>query len=185
MYSGEDSKFLPARLMELLLEYRRGDYTKYAAVAEVEANRAEAARDWRRAREYWQLAARWHARNSDGENETRSLLAAVRTYEQAATDAASRTSPSYAEAAQGLRSAIEALRRIPNTQEYVKQLHHLLLQYQERSIDEFTVSSVDVDISRPVQVSREAVKGKSLYDAVLAVALCWLLRSSGPLLPHQ
>ncbi|MEH2374217.1 DUF7380 domain-containing protein [Nostoc sp.] len=58
--NGEDPMWLSAKLMELLQEYKLGNPTKYAALAEKAATLAESNNDWRRARNYWEISVQWN-----------------------------------------------------------------------------------------------------------------------------
>ena len=62
-YDGKDPLFLSSSLMELLLEQRKGDPSKYAALAEKIANATESEGNYNRARTYWEIKARWDSLN--------------------------------------------------------------------------------------------------------------------------
>ncbi|MEW6496045.1 MAG: DUF4209 domain-containing protein [Cyanobacteriota bacterium] len=177
-YKGEDPLWLSAKLMELLQEYKFGDPTKYAALAEKAATLAESAHDWRRARDYWDIKARWHLLEKDGEKERQALMLAAETYVKEADDALKRNPPSYLTASHFMQKAVEAFRSIRGTKEETadakvrtEEVHKLLLQYQEQSTKELATFSDKRDISKQVEQAREFVKDKEFQDALFALAL--------------
>jgi hypothetical protein len=177
-YNGEDPLWLSAKLMELLQEYRLGDPTKYAALAEKAATLAESAHDWRRARAYWDIKARWHLLEKDREKELAASMLAAETYVKEAEDALHRTLPSYLVASRFMQQAVEAFRSIRGTKEETadaksrsEEVHKLLLQYQEESRKELLTSSHETDINKLVEQARAHVKGKDFQDALFALSL--------------
>jgi len=177
-YNGEDPLWLSAKLMELLQEYRLGDPTKYAALAEKAATLAESAHDWRRARAYWDIKARWHLLEKDREKELAASMLAAETYVKEAEDALHRTPPSYLVASRFMQQCVEAFRSIRGTKEETadaksrsEEVHKLLLQYQEESRKELLTSSYETDISKLVEQARAHVKGKDFQDALFALSL--------------
>lgn len=170
-YKGEDPLFLSARMMEILLEHRRGDASKYSRLSDKLAVRAEAEGDWRRARTYWNIKARWHASDKDADNERAALIRAAETYVEDAQAALKRESGGYLAASAHLQSAITALGRISGTQERVEDLHRTLLDYQEKSLAEMQSFSADVDLTEQVERSLERVRGKTLEEALFSLAL--------------
>jgi len=176
-YNGEDPSWLSAKLMELLQEYRLGDSTKYAALAEKAATLAELAHKWRRARDYWDIKARWHLLEKNGEKERAALMLAAETYVKEAEDALKRNPPSYLTASHYMQKAVEAFRSIRGTKEEAadakvraEEAHKLLLQYQEKSTKELAPFSDRPDISKEVEQAREQVRGKDFQDALFSLA---------------
>lgn len=178
-YKGEDPLWLSAKLMELLLEYRFGDPKKYAAIAEKAATLAESNNDWRKARNHWEIKARWHHIEKNGEQERSAKMQAAETFVKEAEDALKRTPPSYSVASLFMLDAVEAFKRIPGTKQETKtakeraeECHKILLQYQEESTKEMiTISHPGVDISSEVKQARNYVKGKEFQDAIFSLAL--------------
>lgn len=177
-YNGEDSLWLSAKLMELLQEYRLGDPTTYAVLAEKAATLAESADDWRRARAYWEIKAKWHLIEKDAEKELAASMLAAETYVKAAEDALKENSPSHLRASHFMQQAIEAFRTIRGTREETanakarsEEVHKQLLQYQEESRKELIASSHKVDISELVEQARAHVRGKDFQDALFALSL--------------
>lgn len=178
-YKGEDSTWLSAKLMELLLEFQFGDPKKYTALAEKAATLAELNNEWRKARNYWEIKARWHLREKDGEQERTAQMRAAETYVKEAEDALKRTPPSYLVASHFMVYAVEAFKRVRGTKEETtiakeraEEVHKILLLYQEESTKELiTVSHQGVDISSEVEQARGYVRGKEFQDALFALAL--------------
>ncbi|MEP0751181.1 DUF4209 domain-containing protein [Trichocoleus sp. Lan] len=177
--NGEDPLWLSAKLMELLQEYRLGESIIYAVLAEKAAKLAESVHDWRRARAYWEIKARWHLIEKDGEKERAASMLAAETYVQEAEDALKRKPPSYLAASTYMQEAVEAFRSVRGTKEETiaakeraEEVHKLLLQYQEESHKELaTIYSERVDISNEVEQARAQVTGKEFQDAIFSLAL--------------
>lgn len=171
-YNGEDPLFLSAKLMELLQEYKQGAPSKYAAIAEKAAHRAEAEHDWHQARSYWEVKARWHSLEKDANKERTASLLVAETYVKESEDAINkRTPPSYLVAATHLQKAIEALRRIGGIRERVDELHKILLDYQHKSRSELISTSQKIDISHFIEEAKEKVRGKDIHDALFTLAI--------------
>lgn len=171
-YNGEDPKFLSECLMGLLLEFRRGDSTKYSALSDKLAKHAESDGDWHRARIYWETKARWHALTNDDDNERAARIRAAETYVNAAKVEANReTLTRYVTAAGHMGRAIESYRRISGASERIEELHHSLLEYQEISTNELKLISTEIDLTEAVNNAIARVKGKTLCDALFELAL--------------
>lgn len=177
-YNGGDPMWLSAKLMELLQEYRFGEPTKYAALAEKAATLAESAHDWRRARAYWENKSKWHLIEKDGEKERAASMLAAETYVKEAEDALKRNPPSYLTASHYMQKAVEAFRSIRGAKEETvdakarsEEVHKHLIQYQEESRKELVSSSYQMDISEMVEQARAHVRGKDFQDALFALAL--------------
>lgn len=170
-YGGEDPLFLSAKLMRLLQERRSGDASKYASLAEKLALSAEANHDWHRAREYWEVKARWHYIKKEEELAIAARALAAETYVKESEAALKREPPSYMHAAAFMQKAIAALRRVEGTKDRVRQLHETLLEYQEKSTSELIEYKSSEDASDMVKIAIDHVKGKSLHVALLSLAM--------------
>jgi hypothetical protein len=173
-YQGEDPLFLSAHLMELLLNTKQGDPNKYIALSEKAATLAESASDglkWHRARTYWTINARWYLRNDDEESNHNALVQAAETYVREAEDALQNPSQSYPVASYYIQHAIEAYRRIKGTETRRKDLHKFLIDYQKESVENLQPLSFSFDISNFVEEATDLVKGKTLHEALVALAL--------------
>lgn len=177
-YNGEDPLWLSAKLMELLQEKKLGDSTKYAALAENAAKLAEKNCDWDRARNYWEIKARWHLIEKDGEKERAAAMLAAETYVKEAEDINQQV-PSYLVASKYMQQAVEAFRNVRGTKEETadakkraEEVHKLLIEYQEKSVLElhkiYLEKPIDVDVIERVIA---CVRGKSFQDALFALAI--------------
>lgn len=167
----DDPVFLSARMMSLLQECRTGDPSKYAALSEKLALRAESERDWERARTYWEIQSKWHRLANDKEEDRRARLRSAETYVTQAESHLAGTPPSYMLASTFMQKAIEAYRGVGRSSDRIQQLHAILLEYQERSTSELRSYSSSVDITDAVSLAIEQVKGKSLLDALLNLSM--------------
>ncbi|MBG1265387.1 DUF4209 domain-containing protein [Nostoc sp. WHI] len=175
--NGEDPKFLSAELMELLQEHKRGNFNKYAALAEKAATLSESANDWRRARNYWEIKAQWHRLEKDAEQERAAQMQAAETYVKEAEDSLKGTDPSYLQASPLLQKAFEAFMNVRGTKEETiaakekaEEVRKLLSQYQEQSLNELVFMSHETDISVQVNIARSHVKGKEFDNALFYLA---------------
>ncbi|MDZ8185891.1 MAG: DUF4209 domain-containing protein [Nostoc sp. ChiSLP02] len=175
--NGEDTEFLSAELMELLQEHKRGNFNKYAALAEKAATLSESANDWRRARNYWEIKAQWHRLEKDVEQERAAQMQAADTYVKEAEDSLKGTDASYQRASHFMEKAFEAFMNVRGTKEETmaakekaEEVRKLLSQYQEQSLNELVSISHETDISVQVEIARSHVKGKEFYDALFYLA---------------
>jgi hypothetical protein len=170
--SGDGGDSAAAVLMELLQEFREGDPAKYARLAKQMALIAEKRNDWNSAHWCWTIKAKWHAIENDAEKEREARVRAAKTFERSAEDARSRTQPppSYIAATAHLRDAIADYRRIGGMQDHVKILQAKLLDYEGHIDEEMGTISVSMDITPLVDVATDAVKGKTILQALYALA---------------
>lgn len=167
-HNAEDPLFLSTTLMEILQQYRKGNPSKYAALAERAAILAETSGNWRKAKMCWEIKAKWHAIDEDVDEERKALIHAAET---CVKEAESRV-PEYLVTSRIYAEAIEAFRRIGGMQTRVEQLHKILLEHEklaEANMKEVSIGPIDV--SEPVRKAKEEVSGKTLYDALFALAL--------------
>lgn len=170
-FNGSEVSYLPARLMALLQQRRAGDPTHYANLSQKFAFAAESRDDWHKAREFWDIKANWHkiAREDDLARDAR--LRSAETFVSEARTRASGDHPSHVVAVHFLESAIHGLRATGGQQERIKELHRCMLAHQEKAIAEMGVISHPMDVSEMVSAAEKAVSGKTLYDALFALAL--------------
>lgn len=170
-YNDKDPKYLSKNLMELLLEQKIGDGEKYSKYCENLAKQAELDGDWRRARIYWETKARWHLLDKDEINQIDALVQAAETYVKEADAALESEQPSYMLASAHLQHAIEAYRKIGGVRERIEEIHSVLLEYQERSTKELKAVSTEIKLDDYAKESISRVKGKTLHDAIIELAL--------------
>jgi len=169
-YQGEDPLFLSAEMMELLLEQRQGEPEKYARYAEKAAKRAEQENNWHKARTYWEIWGRWLALSGNANGQYAGLEAEAETYLREAEAAANGPSPRHMLAAWNIQSAIEILRKIPGMRDRIRELHLLLLDYQQKAQKEMGRIETSFDVTELQEKAREHVKGKTLQEALFSLA---------------
>lgn len=172
-YQGQDPLFLSARLMEQLLYAREGDPAKYAALAEkaaafVSSNPQPV--DWHRSRTHWEIAASWYHRLGNEENNRKALMNAAETFVKEAESYPEDYPQRSAIVAKDIERAIVAYRKIPETDTRRNELHKLLLSYQQKSVSGFGTATTEVDLTSISLQAVDAVKGKSFYEALVALA---------------
>jgi hypothetical protein len=169
-YEGKVPLFFSVELMELLLAQRQGEPVKYAKLAELGAMQAEAEKNWHIARKYWEIWGKWLALTKDSDRKYASLEAIAETFVKEANEAAKVKPPRYMAVAMHMQSAIETLRKVPGMQARTKELHLLLLDYQEKIEINMGTISVPFDVTEFQERARELVKGKTLPQALQALA---------------
>lgn len=166
--NGNDPLYLTARLMELLLEYRQGDATSYAALAHQVAESAAANGEHDRAITYLEIAGRWHQR---GQNRNGVETARGRIIEVLETTAKG-VEPILA--CHLLTQAIEASRRVPNGRAKSDELRVRLQEVQREAVADFARYETTIDLTACIAETRNLVGGKPVGEAVLA--LCSMRR---------
>ncbi|MDQ6799217.1 MAG: DUF4209 domain-containing protein [Acidobacteriota bacterium] len=169
--NGEDPKFFSVALMEIVIAHKRRRNAKdYAALAEKAAKRAEAEFDFWRAQNYWQAAIRlWSlAGDRSAEISARTALGECSVHE--ATFHATRGQPSFMLAAHHQEIAIAILRKLPEMKDRVRELLRDLKEYEGRSGDEFKPIGAKFEIGDLVELARNAIRNKSLPEALRELA---------------
>jgi hypothetical protein len=169
-YNGEDPLFLSAKLMKLLQDFKEGEPSKYAPIAEKAARRSEAESNWHKARYYWEVAIVWHRKNKNPEQERLASLSYAETYVKEAEDKIKQTPPSYLDASRFLIQAIQALTNIGGNQRRIEEIHQTLLDYQQKSTLEMQRFSVKLDMSGIHGQIMDKIKGKKLNEALSTLA---------------
>lgn len=164
-----ENTFSVLKLIELLHDYRLGDYPKYAELTKVFAEKAESKNDWHRARECWHTNIKCNQALKEEEKIEYSKLKAAETHVKESEHATSKMV-----AASFLQKAITAYRRVGNQGDKLNDLHRKLLETQKEINKELGSFSHDIDLSKIVNYSRENVKDKSLRDAIHS--LCLMIR---------
>jgi hypothetical protein len=176
-YRQVDSR-LAANLMELLIENKLDDPTKYTAWAENNAKLAEANSEWYAARGYWELKAKWHKLEKNKQKEFSALILAAETYVKESEDYIKKEPKSYLGASTSMEGAYVAFRKIPDQTAKLRaeQCHKLLLEYQEKAYQEIVSKGIRYDLTQVIpykqyeKQARETVEGKNFQDALFAIA---------------
>lgn len=171
--NGEDPRFLTGVLMELLLEFKRGDPTKYGPLAEKGADLAEAAMDFDRACKLWLIAADWYGRVKDVEASERARIRSAETHVKAATLHAARpkefTPDTYA--ALSMERAILALSKIgtPAAGALHAKYYPQLTRYQEKAQAELPTFNNSIDMTDAAIQAERGVAAQPLGLALHAL----------------
>lgn len=175
-YNGEDPLWLSTRLMEMLQSARIGSPTKYASLSEKAALSAEADHRWDKARRLWHIRAVWHRMDGDRQSEFSASMRECETFVAQAEHILQQKTPLYSLASVHLEKAVAGFRSIRGTEaetaparERAKEVHKMLLTYQENIPGELIPISEEIDISVFVEKARDAVRGKTLQDAFFAL----------------
>jgi hypothetical protein len=176
-YNGEDPLWLSARLMQTLQDAGIGSPAKYIALSEKAALSAEANRKWDKARCLWNIKALWHRMANERENEFAASMLANETFVKKAEESLQLETPLYSLASRHLQQAVAGFRSIRGTSEETvdaksraEEVHRLLLVYQEKSVNELIPMSEEMDITHFVLQAKDSVRGKTLKDALFALA---------------
>jgi hypothetical protein len=176
-YNGGDPLWLSARLMQMLQDAGIGSPAKYIALSEKAALSAEVNRKWDKARCLWNIKALWHRMANERENEFAASMLANETFVKKAEESLQLETPLYSLASRHLQQAVAGFRSIRGTSEETvdaksraEEVHRLLLVYQERSINELIPMSEEMDITHFVLQAKDSVRGKTLKDALFALA---------------
>jgi len=167
-YRGLENSFFPAQLMEMLLTQKQGKASIGIEISENLANKAAAANNWAMARRYLELAAAWYTMDESNEEARKTKIKAAETYVKEAELATKR---SYLAASSHIKYAIEAMRRIGNLPDRIKELHEQLLKYQSESIDEMQQMSFSPDTSELERKAKEYIKGRTFPEVLFALVL--------------
>lgn len=159
------------QLIDLLLEHHLGDIAKFANLAELCAIDAERDNNWYVAGHYWEIKAKCHRIQKEPDQEQQAIQKLANTYVNTAAESL-KQARGHMVAAHHIQSAIEVLRRIPGTKAQQDDLHKLMLEYQQKSVNEMAaISSGSIDLTDQVESAINHIKGKQLKDAILALAL--------------
>jgi hypothetical protein len=160
-----------SELIKLLLEHHAGDSQKLARSAELCAVDAETVSNWYVAGHYWEIKAQCHRVIKDVEQEYQALQRLAITYVKTAEDSIVQRR-GHGIAARHIQSAIEVLRRSPDTKKQQEQLHKTMLDYQQKSLDEFgRIQSKPIDLTPEIENFISYIKDKDFLDAIIALAL--------------
>ena len=170
-HKDNDPSYLSADLMEILLEQKEGNSTKHAQLSEYHAVSAKEDQDWYRPKTYWELQARWLERAKDDAGSKAARIREAEQYEHGARDLVNRARPDYLTAAELLKDAIQAFKRVGGQQGRVEKLHRELLEYQRRGTGQMGRVSAETPIDDLRASAINAVTKKPRSEAIRALAL--------------
>ena len=196
-YADVENEFLTGSAMKVLQKELKeslkaiysdlpGYAVKYAAVADQKAVFADKLQDYYQKLAYREIESKWHKIAGDQEAERRArwdIADAEVWYAQQAF--IGKEPNSYAVAAGRIGSAIQAFRTIEDTfgkrqdtSERIQELHQIMLNYQQKSMSRMINIPIDFDDTEMHQKARELVTGKSICDALYALAFRYSLISN-------
>jgi len=173
-HRGTDPLYLTLRLTRLLLEFKHGDACQFAGFALAAAASAEAANDFWRAKDYYQLTADCHRAGGDAAAEGPALRQSAECLVKESELAYKQLGRGAITAASVLSDAVEAMRQAPGGRDRAAELHERLLVLQQESLTELKPLSSSVDAEALVKIAVTAVRDKSLAEAILA--LCKMVK---------
>lgn len=167
--TGTDS--LGAGLLDLLFEYRVGDPSVAARIAEALGDRLEVAGNSFLAQTYFDLAARFLRANDDAANAQRVGVKKADSLEAQAESCIGKEAQGYFAGSHHLARAVECLRQSGGDEARVDALHQRLLDWQARATSEMTTARHEMDISDIIKDAETRVQGKALPEAIFSMAL--------------
>lgn len=168
-HQGKDPLYLTLRLTRLLLEFKHGEPSQFAAYARAAAAAAETEKNYWRAKDYYQLVAECLRTAGDMDGEGAALRDSAESLVKEAELARAQIGRGAMAAASILSDAVEAMRQAPGGRERAAELHDQLLKLQKDSLDDYKPISTSIDLTEMVLNSRAAVRDKSFHDAVIAL----------------
>lgn len=184
-YQGEDPLWLSIKLHELLQDkkninlLRLLNTAKYAALAEKGSIFQESSKEWDKARNYWEIKAKWHSIEKNIENAYKARMLAAETYLKESEDSLTKHPLPCLKASHDLQKAFEAFEKLKSqgTEEEraaintkLEEIHKRLLEYQQKSSNELITISSEFNISDEVELARSQVRGKEFPEALLSLA---------------
>ncbi len=163
-YDGSDPLFFTCRALELLAEFRTGEFTALAAIAGRVAEQSCTDGDFRRARSYYEVQAK-HLKLAKEDNQAEAAhVAAARSFVDEAE--AREAKDEFMAAHSFWGDAIRAFRDRPSLRAEIPELQKRYSNAGEKLRDEMsTVSTDEIDISKYVEESRAAVRDLPWEDA--------------------
>ncbi len=163
-YDGQDPSYLTLRALELLAEFRFGDFPVLANIADRVAQRSRQGKDFRKARSYFDVESKLLVR-AGLEEEAES--ARVRSAECHVEEAEDREEQgSFMAARVFWQEAIQAFQNRPSLRERLPELHKRLAIAGKKTLAEMKVISHEVDIREVVEAVENEFKGLPLAEAL-------------------
>jgi len=167
--SGTDS--LGAGLLDLIFEHRVGDPVVSSRIAKTIGDRLENTGNSFLARTYFDIASRFHRANDDVANANRLGIKKADSLVAEAEACIGKSGHGYFSGSHHLACAIECLRQSAGDETRIQSLHKKLVEWQAKATGEMKSTSHEIDISKIVTAAEERVRGKTLRDAIFAMAL--------------
>ena len=164
-----DPLFLTSRLIELLIEFRRGDAAKQSAAAERVALLAQEQKQFRRARDYLEKAAGCQALLGNKEGRRHFLVLAAESLVLEAQN-----SNSHLGAAWHLQLAIQAMRDLGSLRTRMAELYEEMRDHQRLQIEEMEPIAFEVPLGDLPDRSEQFVSGKKCRTLYFLWPFCVL-----------
>lgn len=170
-YNGDDPLFLSIELIEVLQGQKAGDFEQYAELAHKITMQAETKHNWHKARHCLLVQSKWYSLAAKPQEAQATKIECAETYVKEAQERLNGPDPRYALASKDIRSAIKALRNWGGKAERIKELEKLLIDYQAKSRSELNRIAVSIDVNDLSEQARNQVRGKTLREAIITLAL--------------
>ena len=168
-YRGMDPLYLTMQLTRLLLEFEHGDAMQFSEYALVAATGAEVTQDFRRAKDYYQLAAECHRVACNTDCEVVALRCSAECLVKEAELAHLQPGRGAMAAASILSDAVVAMRQVPDGRARAVELHDRLISLQKEAVGELKAISTSMDATKLVHRALRAVQDKPLKEAIFAL----------------
>ena len=166
---GTDPLYMTNRLMELLIEFDRGDPERMSAIAEKAASLAEGSKEFDKARSHLENLVRWSRMSKNAEAERGAKIRIAASYEHQSQLRSS--DGDHLVAAHWLERAHEVYRSISGMRDKTAEVYQRLRETQRHAADSMKkISTGPVDVSEGVKKARERVSGLAFREALLALA---------------
>ncbi len=167
-YDGQDPLFFTLKALELLAEFRFGDFPVLAEIAGCVAAQSCEAGDFRRARDHFDVQAKLLklAKNDEVAEVTRVASAETHVQEAEAQEAIG----SFMSARTFWEKAIVAFRERPSLRSRIPELQRRLAIAGKKTLDEMKSFSHEIDIRSMVEHAEAAFKGLPLDEALCKLA---------------
>jgi hypothetical protein len=169
-YRAEYAMRLVSEYLRILAEFRLGDATKNIDFADEYAAKAESVNDFETAADFWRLKAKWI--DSKLPEHRTALIAAAETYVKLADKLEGGAPPNYLVIEAQIERAIQAHRAISGQKSRVDELHQRLLSIQRAAAGQMPrVEVATIDISQSIERALSHVRGRSFFEALVAIAM--------------
>ena len=174
--SAAEDGFLIHSLSDILLMNGLGDNhaTSIGSKLESLAHDFDTANNFHASESFFDASSKWFRRSGDEMNAVEMTVAAAEAQVKEADATVSSDSPSYGVAASLLENAVQIYRTIPRNQraqhqvdQRIQKLRLRINEHGQLALEEMaTVSSPAMDISEYIGLAQNAVRGKSLEEAL-------------------
>lgn len=159
-------------LLSLLVDQRAGDPKILASIAESIGTRLEKADSDFLARQYFDIAVSCFEWARDDENARRVKRLKGDSHVHLAEQCVGKDGQgSYFSATHHLAVGIECLRQGRDDADKIHRLHKTLLEWQTKSLGEMQSHAHESDVSEMIEIAQKNVSGKSLREAIFAMAI--------------